>query len=194
MTSSTVLKADAIELYLLRLNAALMEVPREIRLEFVREIRAHIFDRLESGLDAPTVLTNLGSAEQLAQQFCAENALVRSARSWSAWTLMRTAARWALTGVYGFAAFLVGFVGYLFGACFYITAALKPIFPHNIGVFVGRHGIQLACWPVPDGCEIAGSYYTLIALVAGFIITALTTVVLRQMMVKMAAASRFLSA
>jgi hypothetical protein len=42
---------------------------------------------------------------------------------------------------------LRGLIGYLLAASFYITAVLKPIYPHNIGFFVSSHGLNLANWP-----------------------------------------------
>src|SRR5690349_14374594 len=128
--SASPAKPDAIELYLMHLNAALLKVPRAERDDFLREIRVHIFEKLEQpGAQIPEVLTALGSAEQLARQFLAECSLTKSARSWAPWVLLRTSARWALSGIQGFAMFMVAFIGYAFGLSFYAVAIMKPIFP-----------------------------------------------------------------
>jgi Predicted membrane protein len=123
---------DSIELYLSRLDAALHTVPASEREEFVREIRGHIFERLEQSNDVAAVLAGVGDPEELAKQFCTETSLVQLARTGSPWRLMRTAARWALSGSQGFSMFMVALVGYGLGASFYISAMLKPIFPDHV--------------------------------------------------------------
>src|SRR5215469_4385232 len=150
-------RPDQVEIYLMHLNAAMLDIPRTEREDFVREIRMHIFEKLEQGgADVSQILKALGDPEELARQFHAECSMRRSSRSWSPWVLLRTAARWALTGVQGFVVFMVAVLGYLFGAAFYITAVLKPIFPSNIGLFVGIEGVQLANWPAPQGKDLLG--------------------------------------
>src|SRR5690242_2730553 len=134
--STASMGTDAIERYLLRLNAALLSVPAPEREEFLREIRGHIFERLEQSSDVAAILAAVGDAEELAEQFRVETSLARSARSWSALVLLRAAARWALSGAQGFSIFLVALIGYGIAATFYITAMLKPIFPNHIGIFV----------------------------------------------------------
>ena len=187
-------RPDAIELYLMHLNAALLNVPRAERDEFLREIRAHIFEKLEQpGAEIPDVLKALGEPEELARQFMAECSLTKSARSWSPWVLMRTSARWALTGFQGFAMFMVAIVGYVLAAGFYLTAVLKPIYPQNVGFFVSSHSLDLGGWPPPAGHQVLASYFIPIAMVVGFLIIAATTFILRLMMQSFAAARRRLA-
>jgi uncharacterized membrane protein len=176
-------RPDQIELYLMHLNAALLDIPRRDRDDFLQEIRTHIFERLQQdGAEVDAVLKALGDPEELAYQFHSECSLAKSSHSWSPWVLMRTAARWGLNGVQGFVIFLVAFIGYTFAACFYITAALKPIFPSNIGFFISKQGLNLASWPTPRGHEVLGPYYTMTALVLGFLFVVVTSFVLRMMM------------
>jgi len=62
----------------MHLNAALPNVPQSEREEFLREIRAHIFETLERpGHKIPEVLKALCSPEELARQFLAECLLER---------------------------------------------------------------------------------------------------------------------
>jgi uncharacterized membrane protein len=178
---------DQVELYLMHLNAAMLDIPRADRDEFLREIRAHIFEKLEAGnADVGGVLKALGDPEELARQFHSECSIRVSSRSWSPWVLMRAATRWALTGVQGFTVFIVAFFGYTLAACFYITAALKPIFPKQIGFYVSEQGLNLANWPTPHGHDLLGPYYTVVAFVLGFLIVAGTSFVVRGMMRKFA--------
>lgn len=193
MTGSAT-QPDAIELYLMHLNAALMGVPRPERDEFLKEIRAHIFEKLEQGPpDVAAVLQVLGGPEELAQQFRAECNLAQSARSWSPWVLMKTSARWGLNGFQGFVMFFVALIGYLLAAAFYITAVLKPIYPHNIGFFLNSYCLTLANWPAPQGREVLAPYYTLIAMLLGFLLVGGTSFVLRKMMRKFATARKWLT-
>ncbi len=181
---------EAIEPYLSRLATALAETPQDERDDFLREIRAHILDRLQEGAQADAILEGLGPAEQLASEFNAETALARNARSWSALVLLRTAARWALSGTQGFALFLVALLGYGLATTFYVTAALKPIYPDHIGIFVGGGNVNIGFNSNPQAHDISGPYFTLYAMVIGFLLVALTTAALRAMMRKFAAARR----
>ncbi len=176
-------RPDPIELYLMHLNAALLDIPRAERDDFLHEIRAHIFEKLqEDGAEINAVLAALGNPEDLAAQYHSECSLSKSSRSWSPWVLLRTSARWALNGVQGFAVFLVAMIGYTFALAFYLTAVLKPIFPNNIGFFVSDNGLNLANWPAPQGHDLLGNYYTLFAFIVGFFCVAATSFVVRIMM------------
>lgn len=186
--SASSTQPDAVELYLMQLNAALPDLPRAERDEFLREIRAHIFDKLRQGAPVPAALAALGDPEELARQVRAECSLVQSSRSWSPWVLMRAATRWGLSGVQGFLMFVLALVGYSMAACFYITAVLKPIFPDNIGFYVSQRRFTVAAWPAPGGREILGPYYTLVAMVLGFLLVAATSFALRRVMRRFAAA------
>jgi uncharacterized membrane protein len=184
--SASSTQPDAVELYLMHLNAALPDFPRAERDEFLREIRAHIFEKLRQGGPVPAALAALGDPEELARQVRAERSLVQSSRSWSPWVLMRAVARWGLSGVQGFLVFVLALIGYSLAACFYITAVLKPIFPRNIGFYVSNHNFTIAAWPAPEGHEILGPYYTLVAIVLGFLLVAGTSFLLRRVMRKFA--------
>lgn len=183
---TSIVGADAIERYLLRLNAALLTQPAAEREEFLREIRAHIFERLEDSPDIPAILSAVGDPEELARQFRTETMLARSARSWSSWVLLRTAARWALSGVQGFSIFLVAVTGYSVGAALYISAMLKPIFPKNVGIFVydGVFNVGFDASRQAAGHDISGPYFTLYAMVIGFACILGTTLALRALMRK----------
>jgi uncharacterized membrane protein len=192
--SATPAQIDPIEIYLMHLNAALLDVPRGERDEFLREIRTHIFEKLQTeGTRPQDVLERLGDAEELARQYRAECSLTKSARSWAPWTLLRAAVRWGLTGFQGFAMFVVAVIGYSMAIAFYVTAVLKPIYPHNIGFFVSSNGLNLASWPAPRGQEVLAPYYTLIAMIVGFLFVAGTSFVLRLMMRNFASARRRLA-
>jgi hypothetical protein len=151
----------------------------------VRELRAHVFDRLEqitvpTDDDCRTVLKAMGTPEEIARQYRVELLLSRSAWKVSPWNVLRTLFRWTLTGVQGYIVFLLALLGYTVGASLYLTALLRPFFPHNVGLFVSEQGINLARFPgPPPGVEMLGPYYIPFAVVAGYLFTFATTLAIR---------------
>jgi len=175
-----------IESYFDALATQLADLPLARRDEIVRELRAHVLDRLEQ-ISAPTddncraVLKALGTPEEIARQYRVELLLNRSAWRISPWKMLRTLSRWTLTGIQGYIVFMVAMVGYLMGACFYLTALLKPFFPHHIGLFVSSaQGLNIARFPdPPPGTDLAGACYVPIAVCVGFLFTFFTTLTIR---------------
>ena len=174
-----------IESYFDALSTQLADLPPSRRDEVGRELRTHVLDRLEqitvpSNDDCRTVLKALGTPEEIARQYRVELILNRSAWRISPWKMLRTLSRWTLTGIQGYIVFIVALVGYLLGACFYITALLKLFFPHHVGIFVSPEGLNIARFPdPPPGTELVGTFYIPIAICAGFLFTFLTTITIR---------------
>jgi uncharacterized membrane protein len=174
-----------IESYFAALSNQLADLPQPKRDEVVRELRAHVFDRLEqitvpSDDDCRAVLKAMGTPEEISRQYRVELLLSRSAWRISPWKMLRTLFRWTLTGIQGYIVFVVALMGYTLGAAFYITALLKPLFPHNVGIFVSEEGVNIARFPVPPpGVEVLGPYYIPIAVFAGFLFTLGTTLLIR---------------
>jgi uncharacterized membrane protein len=174
-----------IESYFAALSTQLSDLPQPKREEVVRELRAHVFERLEqitapSDDDCRTVLKALGTPEEIARQYRVELLLSRSAWRIAPWKVLRTLFRWTLTGIQGYIVFVMALIGYTLAASFYVTALLKPLFPHNVGVFVSGEGINLARFPDPPmGTELLGFYYIPIAVVVGYLFTFITTLAIR---------------
>jgi hypothetical protein len=98
----------------------------------------------------------------------------------SPWKVLRTLFRWTLTGIQGYLAFVLASIGYTLAAAFYITALLKPLFPHNVGLFVSGSQINLTRFPIPpSGTEVLGTYYIPIAVFLGYLFTFATTLAIR---------------
>jgi uncharacterized membrane protein len=176
-----------IEDYFSQLEAKMSDLPAADRQEFTRELRAHVLDRLEQAaqpteFDCRTVLKALGTPEEIARQYRLERIMSRSAWRVSPLMILRTTFRWALSGIQGFAVFMVAFTGYAFAASFYIGALLKPFFPHNVGFFVGREGLNLAAWPVPHGMAVLDPYFIPISILVGYLLTLGTTLLIRFLM------------
>jgi uncharacterized membrane protein len=174
-----------IESYFAALANQLSDLPQAKRDEVVRELRAHVFDRLEqiavpTDDDCRTVLKAMGSPEEIARQYRLELLLNRSAWRISPWSVLRTLFRWTLTGIQGYIVFVLAVIGYTMAAAFYITALLKPFFPHNVGVFISEQCLNLAHFPgPPPGTEILGVYYIPVAVFVGFLFTLGTTLAIR---------------
>jgi hypothetical protein len=182
-------KNPMIESYFAALETQLSDLPQTDRHDVVRELRAHVLDRLEpvaavSDDDCRAVLKALGTPDEIARQYRLELILNRASRSRSPWVLFRTTMRWAVTGVQGFSVFMVAFTGYATAASFYITAMLKPFFPHNIGIYTGMDGLNVGYTDHPVGHDIAGPYFIPLAVVLGFLITFATTMALRVLIQK----------
>jgi uncharacterized membrane protein len=171
--------------YFAQLETKLADLPAADRQDVTRELRAHVLDRLEqvtvaTEADCRSVLKALGTPEEIARQYRLERIMSRSAWRISPLSVLRTLLRWTLTGVQGYFVFVVALIGYVLSASFYITALLKPFFPHNVGVFVSEQGLNLARFPdAPPGTELLGAYYIPVAIVLGYLFTLVTTVLIR---------------
>jgi hypothetical protein len=182
--------ADQIERYLLRFRLALAGVRDKDREEVVAEIRSHIVERLEDTSHpvdevVQQTLAGLGCPELLATRYHTEGLLERASASMSPWLLLRATMRWAMTGIRGFIAFWVLFIGYSAAAMFYLCAFLKPIFPDNIGLWfnpetrefnMGYHGPGS-----PPAQELLGFWLSLVALFCGCLCIIGTTKLVRWM-------------
>jgi len=148
------------------------------------ELRAHVLDRLSQVAvvtedDCRGVLQALRSPDEIARQYRMEFLLKHSSWNLSPVTVLRTLVRWTLAGVQGYLVFLVALIGYLLAASFYLTALLKPFFPHNIGMYVSDRGINIANFPVQYGHDVMGNYYIPFAVFTGYLLTFGTTVLIR---------------
>jgi uncharacterized membrane protein len=173
-----------IEDYFSQLDARMSDLPAAERKEFSRELRAHVLDRLEQAAaptvdDCRTVLKALGTPDEIARQYRLERIMSRSAWRTSPLSVMRTLLRWTITGLQGYAVFMVAFTGYAFAASFYVCALLKPFAPRNVGFFVSAHGLNLAAWPAPPVKAALDAYFIPISIVVGYLLTVGTTLFIR---------------
>ncbi len=179
---------DPIELYIARLRKALPGFSVREREDIVEEIRTHILDRVaESGLTVEQTLDRLGSAEELAVDY-RSGALVRRARySFSPWTILKATFSWAVTGVHGFAVFVLALLGYTMGVAFLVSGLLRPLLPHQIGLWIGPDVFQFGYRPEysPDVHEVLGPWFTQIALALGILLFMVTTMLVRRLLPKL---------
>jgi len=90
-------------------------------------------------------ISSLGDPADLASAFVAVAQATRGIRSYAPWTLLRSAARVALSGTKGLLVFLMGVIGYGFALAGLVAAVLKLFIP-EMGLWIGSWGVV---WGVP---------------------------------------------
>ena len=145
-------------------------LPGDVARDAVREIESHIRERLDSADPQPDeraaverVLQELGPPLRVAQVYSAELTVDEALTTGHAVATLRALWQLATTTIAGFAASLLLFIGYAIGASFVAIAALKPVFPNNVGLFVVDGVPQSfgALFPGPAGAEIVGGYWVI---------------------------------
>ena len=159
-------------------------LPGDVAKDALREIESHILERVSLAGEQPDeratlerILTELGSPLRVAQAYSAEMAVDEALATGRTGAVARALWHLATTTVGGFAATLGLFVGYVAGLAMLAVAALKPIFPGNVGFFFvnGVPHSMGALFPVPAGAEVRGGYWVIpIALALGLSILAAT--------------------
>ena len=168
--------------YLFVLHRSLASfMPGDAAKDSIREVESHIRERMER-VEPPAdekaalerILDHLGAPMKVAQAYAAEITFDEAVATGRPVPVFR--ALWAVsTSVRGFLAALGLFVGYAAGLSFIAVAALKPIFPQNVGLIL-RDGIPVGLGAVSNvgaGVEVVGGYELIpIALFAGALILA----------------------
>lgn len=176
------------ERYLARLDRALAGIDPRQREDIVREIRCHIAERVEGagqaeGQALDDTLWGLGSPEVLATTYRKEAMLEQASRSQSPWLLARTALRWMRTGAAGFGIFMTALIGYSLSATLFVTGAIKPLFPENIGLWLDPPNLDLG-WrslDLPPARELLGPWLPLVTFVLGLLALMATNAVMRRL-------------
>lgn len=176
--------------YFAQLDARLSDLPDARRQDFVRELQAHVMDRLQQ-VAAPTeddcrnVLKALGSPDEIARQYRMEMIFRGSSWRLSPFTVLRTLLRWTVAGVQGYTVFVVALIGYILAASLYVCALMKPFFPHNVGFYISDQGFNMASFPVQHGHEVLVPWFIPLTLVAGYLATLGTTLLIRSLVRKL---------
>ena len=135
-------------------------LPCDIVSDAVREINSHLRERIAASEPAPDeraalekILGELGPPLRVAQAYSVERTVDEAVVTGKILAIVRAVWHVAMSTVTGFFAGLGLFTGYLLGVGLIIVAALKPIFPDNVGIWVGDHSISegLAALPHPQG-------------------------------------------
>ncbi|HWY22839.1 MAG TPA: hypothetical protein VNX26_16545 [Candidatus Acidoferrum sp.] len=165
--------------YLSKLRKSLPHMPVEDREEIVREISAHIRECTQEPHNSiDNTLKRLGSPERLASRYGHDRLMRRASRGFSPVLILRVTLALARRGAEGFALFLGALVGYGMGGGLVLTAILKPIFPRNVGLWMGPgvfdFGFHVPRYSDPVH-EVLGHWYIPIALGVGYFFIWLTT-------------------
>jgi len=134
-----------IKKYLQDVAAALRGLPAEQVRDIVEELRSHIVEKTNEDMtlaDVDSVLAGLGSPQDLASMYLADDLQTRALVSRSPVLVLRSLFRWASLSFASFFVLLGSVVGYFMAASFVGCALLKPIHPHTAGL-----------WTIPDATE-----------------------------------------
>jgi uncharacterized membrane protein len=155
-------------------------LPRETATDAVKEIESHLRDRVASAAATPDertaveqILRELGPPLRVAQAYSEERILDEAVTTARFLPVLRAVGHAATTTAVGFCAGASIFVGYVAAFSFLAIAALKPIFPSNVGIeFVNGVPISLgAHFPTAAGADLRGGYWVIpIAICVGLAI------------------------
>ena len=155
-------------------------VSGQLATDAVREVESHIRERVAESDGTPNerdaleaILTRLGAPATVARAYSLEMIMEEAAVGGRLLPVLRSLLHAAASGVLGFLVAIALFCGYLIGAAFVAVAALKPIFPRNVGLWF-KDGVPRsfgAEFPVPSGMELVGGYWVVpVALITGLAI------------------------
>jgi uncharacterized membrane protein len=143
-------------------------LPSDVVRDAVREIESHLRERLASADGSPNeraalekILNDLGPPLRVAQAYSAERIIEEAVTTGRFVSIVRAIWHLAGTTASGFAAGLTLFIGYATGVAFLAVAALKPVFPENVGLWVVS-GVPVALgaqFPAPSDAELRGGYW-----------------------------------
>ena len=105
-------------------------------------MESHIRERIDESDGTPNerdaleaILTRLGSPAAVARAYSLEMVMEEAAVGGRLLPVMRSLLHAAASGVRGFRIAIGLFCGYMVGAAFVALAALKPVFPRNVGLW-----------------------------------------------------------
>lgn len=143
-----------------------------------REVESHIRDRVDEADGSPDersalerVLAELGPPLTVARAYSLEFSAERAVTTGRVIAIGGALWHMAALGIGWFFAVIGLFIGYVLGIANLALAALKPIFPNNIGIWVvdGLPRTIGALYPVPPGAVLTGGYWIIpICAVLGF--------------------------
>jgi uncharacterized membrane protein len=155
-------------------------LPPDVVRDAVREIESHVRERATEADGAPNerdalerILSELGPPLRVAQAYSAERTIDEAVTTGRFVSIVRAVSYLAVSTIGGFFTALGLLIGYLTAFCFIALAALKPIFPNNVGIqFV--HGVPVglgAHFPMSPDIDLRGGYWIIpIALFFGLAI------------------------
>ena len=150
-------------------------LPRAVVVDALRELESHIRERIDQAEPQPNeqaalerVLAKLGPPLRVAQAYSAEMTIEEAVTTGKITPTARALWHLATTSLLGFFPALGLLIGYIVGVAFLAMAALKPIFPNNVGLMV-LDGVPRGFGifePLPAGAEVWGGYWIIPVLTA----------------------------
>jgi hypothetical protein len=148
-------EGEEITRWLAELTRALAPLEASARAELVTELRSHLADRVAQGAADP--LAPFGRAEDYAALFLEERALSGALAQGTPFALGRALLSGARRLAWWYAVLSLAIVQ-LLGGLLVLLAALKVVFPRQVGLFL--HGRELALGATfggaPEGVELLG--------------------------------------
>jgi hypothetical protein len=159
-------------------------VSPQLAADAAREVESHIRERVAESPGLPNerdaleeILNRLGPPATVARAYSIEMMFEEASTGGRIAAVLRTLFHVASTGIAGFLGALILFIGYITGVAFLSLAAMQPLFPANVGVWM-RDGIPVSFggrFPVPEGYELIGGYWIIpVGLAAGLGILIIT--------------------
>jgi uncharacterized membrane protein len=151
-------------------------LPRAVVVDALRELESHIRERIDQAEPQPNehtalerVLAELGPPLRVAQAYSAEMTIEEAVTTGKITPTARALWHLATTTVLGFFPALGLLVGYMAGVACLVVAALKPIFPDNVGLMIVDgvpRGFGVFDPHLPAGAEVLGGYWMIPVLTA----------------------------
>jgi uncharacterized membrane protein len=143
-------------------------LPGDVARDAAREIESHMRERILAADGAPNervalerILAELGPPLRVAQAYSAERVIDEAVTTGRLVPIARAIWHIATTTLVGSLVATAAFTGYVTGFAFLAVAALKPVFPNNVGLLV-VNGIPRsfgAQFPTPPGGVVYGGYW-----------------------------------
>ena len=148
------------------LRATSMSASAALAADAVREVESHIRERVAESDGMPNerealerILSRLGTPDTVARAYSLEMIMDEAAVGGKIGAVLQSIFQAAATSMTRFFLALLLFIGYAMGIGFLATAALKPIFPNNVGLWV-HEGFSLGAeFPAPEGVAPLGGYW-----------------------------------
>lgn len=177
-----------IEEYLSEVRSRLRGLGEQQASEIIAELRSHIAERAapagELTVDGVrAALTALGTSEELAREYAADEVLARAEISRSPLRLLDSLFAWATMSVAGFLVLIAAIIGYFVGLVCLLVALLKPFHPATAGLWALRDraadlelSLRMGFGAAPgNGHELLGWWIVPLGIVIGCGLVIFTT-------------------
>lgn len=130
----------AVERYLDRVRASLRGMPGPEIEDTLLELRGHLAEQSESGVDVATLLSSLGDPEELGRQYRAERVAVKAECGGSPIHVLHSLLLLRRGSFGGWVAFALAGFGYAWAFVIGAAAIEKILSPHDVGLWYGPGG------------------------------------------------------